>query len=122
MAKSPAERKREQRLREKMAAENAAVNVEHRVVLTISEHTYQQINLARQARRPGAEPYGVDEYFELLAIEDTKRLKQQLDELAQQQCVLCGDVLPGEDKACCRGGEYHCGQRTARRALILKTV
>ncbi|ELL6061429.1 hypothetical protein RXS61_001609 [Shigella sonnei] len=122
MAKSPAERKREQRERERAAARHAEISGHRRIVLTVSEYTFQQIEMARHARRPGAEPYGIDEYFELLAVEDTRRLQKQMAELSQRQCSLCGDTLPGDAQGCIRRGEHGCGQDAVRRLLMLKTM
>lgn len=122
MAKSAAERKREQRQREREASQRAAVGGNRRIVLIVSEHTYQKIEAARHVRRPGAEPYGIDEYFELLAVEDTLRLQKQMAELAGHQCALCGDVLPGDVRGCFRRGEHGCGQDVAKQSLMLKTL
>lgn len=84
MAKTAAERKadardrkRAQRQREREAASIAAVSGRRRITFEVSDHIFEQIKANCVARRPGKEPYSVDEYFELLAVQDINQLKRQ---------------------------------------------
>lgn len=115
------DRKRAQRKREREAASSAAVSGRHRITFEVSDHIFEQIQANCEARRPGKEPYSVDEYFELLAVQDINQLKRQLAELASHKCQ-CGESMPGPTVGCFRNGEAACGQTQIWRDLMLKTL
>ncbi|MCW7609085.1 hypothetical protein OM392_14500 [Serratia bockelmannii] len=114
-------RKRAQRQREREAASSAAVSGRRRITFEVSDHIFEQIKDNCSARRPGKEPYSVDEYFELLAVQDINQLKRQLAELASHKCQ-CGESMPGPAGGCYRNGEAACGQTQIWRELMLKTL
>lgn len=115
------DRKRAQRQREREAASSAAVCGRRRITFEVSDHIFEQIKANCVARRPGKEPYSVDEYFELLAVQDINQLKRQLAELASHKCQ-CGESMPGPAGGCYRNGEAACGQTQIWRELMLKTL
>lgn len=115
------DRKRAQRQREREAANSAAVSGRRRITFEVSDHIFEQIKANCSARRPGKEPYSVDEYFELLAVQDINQLKRQLSELASHKCQ-CGESMPGPACGCYRNGEAACGQTQIWRELMLKTL
>ncbi|RYM69598.1 hypothetical protein [Serratia liquefaciens] len=114
------DRKRAQRKREREAA-SGAVSGRHRITFEVSDHIFEQIQANCSARRPGKEPYSVDEYFELLAVQDINQLKRQLAELDSHKCQ-CGESMPGPSGGCFRNGEAACGQTQIWRELMLKTL
>ncbi|WP_447881599.1 hypothetical protein [Serratia fonticola] len=114
-------RKRAQRQREREAATTAAVSGRRRITFEVSDHIFEQIQANCAARRPGKDPYSVDEYFELLAVQDINLLKRQLTELANHKCQ-CGEVMPGPTGGCVMNGDAVCKQTGIWRDLMLKTL
>lgn len=53
-------------------------------------------------RRPGREPYGMEEYVQLLIRQDDAELQRQLMALTDKRCGKCGDRLPVAE-CCCKG-------------------
>ncbi|AIR71453.1 hypothetical protein [Dickeya fangzhongdai] len=58
------------------------------------------------ARRPGREPYDMDEYIQMLIRQDDARVKLRIKSISKQQCGKCGDVLPVD--SCCMRGDSAC--------------
>jgi len=87
MPQSPAERKAAQRARQA-----AAGGKKLELTLDIQEVEMLAHNCA--ARRPGREPYELNEYITMLIRKDAAELAQQLEALAKRQCGKCGDRLP----------------------------
>lgn len=114
-------RKRAQRQREREAATTAAVSGRRRITFEVSDHIFEQIQSNCAARRPGKDPYSVDEYFELLAVQDINLLKRQLAELANHKCH-CGESMPGPTGGCVMNGDAVCKQTGIWRDLMLKTL
>lgn len=99
MPKSPAERKAAQRARQAAAG---------RKILELALDSQELEMLAQNcaARRPGREPYELNEYITMLLRKDAAELAQQLEALSKQQCGKCGDQLPVQDCPC--QGEAAC--------------
>nr|WP_154927516.1 hypothetical protein [Pantoea agglomerans] len=99
MPKSASERKAAQRARQAAAG---VTKIE--LVLDAQEVTMLALNCA--ARRPGREPYELNEYIALLIRKDAAELAEQLKTLAHQQCAKCKDQLPVQSCPC--QGEAAC--------------
>ncbi|AWP32023.1 hypothetical protein B9D02_05280 [Pantoea vagans] len=99
MPKSPAERKAAQRARQA-----AAGGKKLELALDIQELEMLAHNCA--ARRPGREPYELNEYIALLIRKDAAELAQQLEVLAHQQRGKCKEQLPVQGCPC--SGEMAC--------------
>ncbi|SFO03101.1 hypothetical protein [Xenorhabdus japonica] len=99
MAKSPAERKAAQRQRQ----QNAGVT---KVELLLDNQELAMLKQNCALRRPGREPYDVNEYLTMLIRMDNRSLKKQIAKLQQQCCEKCGESLPVAE--CCFSGEAAC--------------
>ncbi|WHZ42185.1 hypothetical protein QNM34_07880 [Rahnella bonaserana] len=103
MAKSAAERKAAQRVRQC----NAGLQ---KVEVALDR---QEVDMLRQncaLRRPQREPYDMDEYITMLIRKDNAELQAQLTEQAGRKCGKCGDALPGDKQGCAFIGEGACWQ------------
>lgn len=90
MAMSPAERKASQRARQAAAGGK-------KLELALDSQELEMLAQNCAARRPGRDPYELNEYIALLIQKDAAELAQQIEALAQQQCGKCGDNLPVQD-------------------------
>lgn len=99
MAKSSAERKKDQRARQAAAGEQKI-----ELVLDVQEFEMLARNCA--ARRPGREPYDMAEYIALLIRQDDARMRTRFRVISTRQCGKCGDQLPVQDCPC--KGEAAC--------------
>ena len=99
MPKSPAERKAAQRARQAAAGEQ-------KLELVLDSQELEMLAQNCAARRPGREPYELNEYITMLIRKDAAELAQQLEALAKRQCGKCGDRLPVS--ACPCQGESAC--------------
>lgn len=99
MPKSPAERKAAQRARQAAAGGK-------KLELALDNQELEMLAHNCAARRPGREPYELNEYIALLIRKDAAELAEQIEALAQQQCVKCADRLPV--KSCPCQGEAAC--------------
>lgn len=45
-------------------------------------------------RRPGRDPYDMDEYIQMLIRQDDSRVRQHIRSLSRRRCGKCGDTLP----------------------------
>ncbi|MGC1125696.1 hypothetical protein [Pantoea agglomerans] len=99
MPKSPAERKAAQRARQAAAGGK-------KLELALDSQELEMLAQNCAARRPGREPYELNEYIALLIRKDAAELAKQLETLAQQQCGKCGDQLPVQSCPC--QGEAAC--------------
>jgi hypothetical protein len=99
MPKSPAERKATQRARQAAAGAK-------KLELALDSQELEMLAQNCAARRPGREPYELNEYIALLIRKDAAELAQQIEALAQQQCGKCGDQLPVQSCPC--QGEAAC--------------
>ncbi|MDE9437392.1 hypothetical protein KKI95_16010 [Xenorhabdus bovienii] len=99
MAKSPAERKAAQRKRQQEAGLT-------KIELRVDNQELEMLKRNGALRRPGREPYEVNEYLTLLIRMDDRSLKRQIDQLQKQQCEKCGGSLPVAE--CCFSGEAAC--------------
>lgn len=117
-----AQRQRDKRRRdkEKLAALNAGGM--RQITLTVTDAQYQAYERNAQLRRPGKKAYTVEEYAELLFVQDELALKKQLAELSKARCPDCGEALPGPDGGCWRNGESVCAQTHIWKELALKTL
>lgn len=93
MAKSPAERKAAQRARQSAAGERKI-----ELVLDFQELDMLERNCA--ARRPGRDPYEMNEYIALLIRQDNARLSGRIKSISKRSCGKCGDTLPVESCPC----------------------
>ena len=99
MPKSPAERKAAQRARQAAAGGK-------KLELALDSQELEMLAQYCAARRPGREPYELNEYITLLIRKDASELAQQLEVLAHQQCGKCKEQLPVQDCPC--SGEMAC--------------
>lgn len=91
MAKSAAERKAAQRMRE--ALHNAS-NGERTLTMVLDMQELEMLERNRVARRPGRDPYELTEYVALLIRQDDARVKARFKSLSKKRCGRCGDQLP----------------------------
>jgi len=99
MSKSPAERKAAQRARQAAAGGK-------KLELALDSQEVNMLAHNCAARRPGREPYELNEYIALLIRKDAAELVQQIEALAHQQCDKCKEQLPV--KSCPCQGEMAC--------------
>ncbi|WP_337029088.1 hypothetical protein [Pantoea agglomerans] len=99
MPKSSAERKAAQRARQAAAGGK-------KLELALDSQELEMLAHNCAARRPGREPYGLNEYIALLIRKDAAELAQQIEALAQQQCGKCAAQLPVQSCPC--QGEAAC--------------
>ncbi|BET97674.1 hypothetical protein [Xenorhabdus taiwanensis] len=99
MAKSSAERKAAQRQRQQEAGVT-------KVELLLDNQELEMLKRNCTLRRPGREPYDVNEYLTMLIRMDDRSLKRMLTKLQQQCCEKCGESLPVTK--CCFSGEAAC--------------
>lgn len=93
MPKSAAERKAAQRARQNAAGER-------KLELVLDEQELDMVARNCAARRPGRDPYELNEYIALLIRQDDARLKEQMAKMAGSQCGKCGDQLPVDSCPC----------------------
>ncbi|MDH2121624.1 hypothetical protein N5J75_00175 [Pantoea brenneri] len=117
-AKSPAERKAAQRARQAAAGGK-------KLELALDSQELEMLAQNCVARRPGREPYELNEYIALLIRKDAaelaqqiEALAQQIEALAQQQCGKCGDQLPVQSCPC--QGEAACWATSGWQKMKLK--
>ena len=99
MPKSPAERKAAQRVRQAAAGGK-------KLELALDSQELEMLAHNCAARRPGREPYDLNEYIALLIRKDAAELAQQVEALAHQQCGKCKEQLPVQSCPC--QGEAAC--------------
>ncbi|WP_340610832.1 hypothetical protein [Xenorhabdus bharatensis] len=99
MAKSPGERKAAQRKRQQEAGVT-------KIELLVDTQELEMLKRNCVLRRPGREPYEINEYLTMLIRMDDRLLKKQLAKLQQQCCEKCGESLPVTE--CCFLGEAAC--------------
>jgi hypothetical protein len=99
VSKTAAERKAAQRARQAAAGGK-------KLELALDSQELEMLVQNCAARRPGREPYEMNEYIALLIRKDAAELAQQIKTLAHQQCGKCGDQLPVQDCPC--KGEAAC--------------
>lgn len=99
MPKSPAERKAAQRARQC----NAGLQ---KVEVALDRQEVEMLRQNCAARRPGRDPYDIDEYLTMLIRKDNTELQAQLKEQAGRSCGKCGDQLPVSE--CCHSGDSQC--------------
>lgn len=99
MAKTAAERKAEQRKRQKATGET-------KFELMVDSQELEMVKKNCILRRPGKEPYDVSEYIQLLIRQDNERLQNQVAALEKKVCKKCGDKLPVTK--CCLNGDSQC--------------
>ena len=97
MAKSPAERKAAQRARQK---KTGIVKLE----LLVDEQELEMLQRNCSLRRPGREPYELNEYLTMLIRIDDRSLKSEIEELSKKTCR--GEKLPVAE--CCMAGDAEC--------------
>ncbi|MCC3704146.1 hypothetical protein LLR08_16415 [Rouxiella badensis] len=103
MAKSAAERKAAQRLRQ---AENGCRKLD----LILDEQEIIMLAQNCAARRPQRESYELNQYITILIRKDNAELKAQLVKQKERTCGRCGDNLPGSRDGCPLLGEGACWQ------------
>ena len=110
MPKSSAERKAEQRRRQ-------AASGGKKLELVLDNQEVEMLAQNCAARRPGREPYELNEYITMLIRKDAAELAKQMEELAQRKCVKCHDQLPVA--ACPCQGDSQCWVTSGYKELIL---
>jgi len=99
MAKSPTERKAEQRKRQK---ESGVTKIE----LFLDEQELEMLQRNCALRRPGREPYDVAEYLSMLIRIDDRSVISLITELNKRCCKKCNEQLPVAE--CCLSGGSEC--------------
>lgn len=87
MPKSPAERKAAQRARQAAAGGK-------KLELALDSQELEMLAHNCAARRPGREPYELNEYITLLIRQDDARVRSRFRVMSKRQCGKCGDRLP----------------------------
>jgi len=90
MPKSPAERKAAQRARQAAAGGK-------KLELALDSQELEMLAQNCAARRPGREPYELNEYIALLIRQDNARVRSRFREMSKRKCGKCGDNLPVQD-------------------------
>lgn len=93
MPKSVSERKAAQRARQ-------AASGEKKLELTLDSQEVEMLAQNCAARRPGREPYELNEYIAMLIRKDNAELQAVIAELRKRNCGRCGDQLPVQDCPC----------------------
>ncbi|EOI3492375.1 hypothetical protein ACN5L9_001613 [Cronobacter sakazakii] len=96
MPKSAAERKAAQRARQAAAGGR-------KLELVLDQQELDMVARNCAARRPGKEPYELNEYITMLIRQDNARLQEQIAEMRVRQCGKCGkcgDALPVDSCPC----------------------
>ncbi|PWC09588.1 hypothetical protein [Brenneria corticis] len=96
MVKTSAERKATQRARQRDAG---VVKIE----INVDTQELDMLKRNCALRRPGREPYGINEYLTTLIRRDAVALQQQIAVLNHRNCKKCGEKLPVAE--CCQSGE-----------------
>lgn len=99
MAKSAAERKAEQRKRQKQSGVT-------KIELFLDEQELEMLQKNCALRRPGREPYDVSEYLSMLIRIDDRSLKSLIEKLSERRCTKCSDKLLVTE--CCMDGDSEC--------------
>lgn len=99
MAKSSAERKAEQRKRQK---ELGVTKIE----LFLDEQEIEMLQRNCALRRPGREPYDAAEYLSMLIRIDDRSVISLITELNKRHCKKCNEQLPVAK--CCLSGSSEC--------------
>ena len=99
MAKTVAERKAEQRKRQK---ELGVTKIE----LLVDNQELEMLKRNCVLRMPGREPYDAVEYLQMLIRKDDGEYKRQAETLSKQKCKRCGEQLPVQQ--CCLTGDSQC--------------
>ncbi|MDQ1214547.1 hypothetical protein [Pantoea anthophila] len=99
MTKSPGERKAAQHARQAAAGGK-------KLELSLDSQELEMLAFNCAARRPGREPYDLNEYIALLIRKDAAELTQQIEALGHQQCGKCKEQLPVQSCPC--QGEAAC--------------
>ncbi|WP_265495097.1 hypothetical protein [Providencia heimbachae] len=99
MAKTVAERKAEQRKRQK---ESCITKIE----LFLDEQELEMLQRNCALRRPGRESYDIAEYLSMLVRIDDRSLMSLITELNRRRCKKCNEQLPVAE--CCLSGSSEC--------------
>lgn len=110
MAKTVAERKAEQRKRQK---ELGVTKIE----LLVDNQELEMIKRNCVLRMPGREPYGIVEYLQMFIRKDDAEYKKQVEKLSKRKCKRCGDILPVQQ--CCMSGDSECWVTSGYKELKL---
>ncbi|KJF79293.1 hypothetical protein UA45_00255 [Morganella morganii] len=113
MAKSPAERKAAQRARQK---KTGIVKLE----LLVDEQELEMLQRNCALRRPGREPYELNEHITMLIRIDDRSLKSEIETLGKKTCRKCGEKLPVAE--CCLSGDSECWNTLGWHKLKLKHI
>ncbi|WP_049219164.1 hypothetical protein [Proteus mirabilis] len=111
MAKTVAERKAEQRKRQK---ELGVTKIE----LLVDNQELEMIKRNCVLRMPGREPYGIVEYLQMLIRKDDAEYKNQVAKLSKRKCERCFEQLPVQQ--CCLSGDSKCWVTYGGSELQLK--
>lgn len=111
MAKTAAERKAEQRKRQK---ESGVTKIE----LFLDEQEIEMLQRNCALRRPGREPYDIAEYLSMLIRIDDRSVISLVTELNKRRCKKCNEQLPVAE--CCLSGGAECWNTQGWHELMLK--
>lgn len=93
MPKSSAERKAAQRARQTEAGER-------KIEVVLDSQELEMLERSCAARRPGRDPYELNEYIALLIRQDDARVRGRIKSISANRCGKCGDALPVESCPC----------------------
>ncbi|MCD2527342.1 MULTISPECIES: hypothetical protein [Providencia] len=113
MAKTAAERKAEQRKRQKDSGEM-------KFELIVDSQELEMLRQNCALRRPGREPYDMNEYIQLLIIKDNQELTEKYKQLSNECCGKCGESLPVAE--CCLSGAADCWNTKGWHELSLSKI
>ncbi|MBI0554528.1 hypothetical protein F6Q06_08495 [Pectobacterium parmentieri] len=94
-----AARKRAQRKRQREAGVS-------KLELNLDAQELEMLRRNCVARRPGKEPYDMDEYIQMLIRQDDARVHQKIKAIGHRICGKCGEPLPVA--TCCMSGDSAC--------------
>ncbi|AFC22474.1 transcriptional regulator [Pectobacterium phage ZF40] len=94
-----AARKRAQRKRQREAGVT-------KLELNLDAQELEMLRRNCAARRPGKEPYDMDEYIQMLIRQDDARVRQKIKAIGHRICGKCGESLPVD--SCCMTGDSAC--------------
>lgn len=90
MPKSSAERKAAQRARQAAAGGK-------KLELALDSQELEMLAQNCASRRPGREPYELNEYIALLIRQDNARVRSRFRAMSKRKCGKCSDNLPVQD-------------------------
>lgn len=108
-----AARKRAQRKRQQEAGVS-------KLELNLDTQELEMLRRNCALRRPGKEPYDMDEYIQFLIRQDDTRVRLRIKSIRRRCCGKCGDRLPVFE--CCMRGDTECWVTNGWHELKLTVI